>query len=399
MDLASVQGRKIALAVCGGIAAYKVVEVARRLTKAGADVHVVMTPSATNFVGPITFSTLTGNPIRTELFPETAPTEIPHTDLGRTADLIVVAPATANIISRHAQGMSVDLMSALLLSSRAPILMAPAMHSEMWENPSTQENVKTLMRRGIRFVGPVSGELAGPDSGMGRLADVEDILVAIVEECAVVTSLEGVRLLVTAGGTQEPIDPVRYIGNRSSGLMGIELCSEALRRGAKVTLIVAPTHLPLPDAAEVVAVTTAAEMHRAVISAAADCQVVIMNAAVADWAPETVDHKLKKSSGPPSVKFEPTPDILAELGKIRQVGQVLVGFCAETEDLVANARSKLVSKGADLIVGNLVGVSDSGFDVTTNRAVIVDPERTEEYPLMSKRELARTILDRVARLV
>ncbi|MEO7803610.1 MAG: bifunctional phosphopantothenoylcysteine decarboxylase/phosphopantothenate--cysteine ligase CoaBC [Actinomycetota bacterium] len=400
MNLEAVDGKKIALGVCGGIAAYKVVEVARRLTKAGADVHVVMTPSAMNFVGPITFSTLTGNPVRTELFPESAPSQIPHTDLGRTADLVVIAPATANIIARHAQGLSGDLMTALLLSAKGQIVMAPAMHTEMWQNASTRENITTLAGRGVRFIGPVAGALAGPDEGMGRLSDVDDILQAVAEECECGASLEGVRLLVTAGGTREPIDAVRYIGNRSSGLMGIEICHEALRRGAKVTLVVGPTHLPLPEGAEVVKVVTAAEMSLAVLSVSAEAQVVIMAAAVADWSVRVqAEHKLKKSSGPPEILLEPTLDILVGLEKIRHAGQVLVGFCAETDDLIANARAKLVAKGVDLIVGNLVGVLDSGFDVSTNRAVIVDKERADELPLMSKRQLARTILDRVALLV
>ncbi|HLF69953.1 MAG TPA: bifunctional phosphopantothenoylcysteine decarboxylase/phosphopantothenate--cysteine ligase CoaBC, partial [Actinomycetota bacterium] len=223
MDLAAVSGKQIALGVCGGIAAYKVVELARTLTLAGADVRVVMSPSALNFVGEITFSTLTGNPVRTELFPPEAPSQIPHTDLGRTSDLVVIAPATAKTMAKYAQGISEDLISALLLSASCPIIMAPAMHTEMWEDPATRENVGVLRARGVRFVGPASGALAGPDVGVGRLADVADIVAAIADEVSRKEDLTGLRVLVTSGGTREAIDAVRYLGNRSSGKMGTEL--------------------------------------------------------------------------------------------------------------------------------------------------------------------------------
>jgi phosphopantothenoylcysteine decarboxylase/phosphopantothenate--cysteine ligase len=397
MDLRNVAGKVIGLGVSGGIAAYKVVELARELTKAGADVRVVMSPAATEFVGPITFSTLTGNPVRTELFPAEAPSKIPHTDLGRTADLIVIAPATAKTLAKFAQGISDDLLSALLLSAKGPIIMAPAMHTEMWENEATQENIATLKSRGVRFVGPDVGALAGPDVGIGRLTEIENIVAAIDEELERKEDLTDVRILVTAGGTQEPIDSVRFIGNRSSGRMGFELAFEAVRRGAKVTLITGPTHLDPPEQAETIKVVTASEMKSAVMESARDARVIIMAAAVSDWRPKTVaNEKLKKSAGPPRIDLEATDDILAKLGSSRNDSQVLVGFAAETGNLEGYAKEKLASKGADMIVANLVGTTDSGFDVETNRAALVFREgEVQELPIMSKRELAGLILDSV----
>lgn len=393
----NVAGKRIVLAVCGGIAAYKVVELARELTQTGADVRVVMTPSATKFVGPITFSTLTANPVLTELFPDPPPADIPHTALGRSADLVVIAPATAKIIAKYAQGISDDLVSALLLATKAPVVMAPAMHSEMWENEATRRNVEVLKARGVRFVGPETGPLAGPDIGVGRLADIDSLLHAIDDELRLTEDLAGYRVLITAGGTQEPIDAVRYIGNRSSGRMGYEIAAEAIRRGAKVTLVSGPTHLQAPSAAEIIRVSTVEEMREAVLASASQTRLVIMAAAVSDWRPVTsASGKLKKKHGPPELLLEATPDILSELGGIKK-DQILVGFAAETEDLEGSALAKLESKNLDMVVANLVGVDDSGFEAETNRAVIVDREgRVDNLPLMSKRELARTILDAVS---
>jgi phosphopantothenoylcysteine decarboxylase/phosphopantothenate--cysteine ligase len=397
MERGNVAGKVIGLGVSGGIAAYKVVELARELTKAGADVRVVMSPSATQFVGPITFSTLTGNPVRTELFPKDAPTEIPHTDLGRTADLIVIAPATAKTIAKFAQGVSDDLLSALLLSAKGPIIMAPAMHTEMWENEATQENISTLKSRGVRFVGPDVGALAGPDVGVGRLTEIENILRVIEEELERKEDLTDLRMIVTAGGTQEPIDSVRFIGNRSSGRMGFEIAYEAVRRGAKVTLITGPTHLTPPDQAETIKVMTASEMFTAVVESARDARLVVMAAAVSDWRPKSMaSEKLKKASGTPLVELEPTEDVLAKLGSVRSENQVLVGFAAETSNLEGYAKEKVESKGADMIVANLVGTHDSGFDTETNRALFVfKGGEVQKLPIMSKRELAGLILDSV----
>lgn len=396
-------GSKIALGVCGGIAAYKAAGLARDLTQAGADVHVVMTRSAMNFIGPITFSTLTGNPVRSELFPPAAPSEIAHTDLGRTSDLILIAPATAKTIAKSAQGVSDDLISALLLSAACPIVMAPAMHTEMWRNEATQHNVAVLIGRGIRMVGPEVGALAGPDVGIGRLAEAGNIIRAVDEELGRREQLGGCSLVVTAGGTREPIDPMRFIGNSSSGLMGYELAFEAVRRGARVTLITGPTHLIPPDAATVVNVTTAAEMRVAVARAVSSASVLVMAAAVADWRPvRNWTQKLSKSDGPPRLALEATPDILAEVGESRRAGglpelKVLVGYCAETEGLKEAAVRKLERKHLDLVVANLVGAKDSGVGLPTLKALILDRDgNLDDLGLVSKKELARRVLDGVA---
>ncbi len=401
MNLSGVAGKQIALGVCGGIAAYKVVEVARGLTQAGADVRVVMTPSALNFVGAITFSTLTSNPVRTELFPATAPTEIPHTDLGRISDIVVIAPATAKVIAKYAQGISDDLMTALLLSARCPIVMAPAMHTEMWEDEATVRNIEILTSRGVRFIGPNAGALAGPDVGPGRLADPSEILEVVADELSRTEDFSGVRVLVTAGGTREPIDAVRFIGNRSSGKMGYALAYEGLRRGAKVTLVTAPTSLVPPAAAEVVSVTTASEMKNAVEAYAADSDVIIMNAAVSDFRPEaSSDEKLKKSEGTPEIKLEPTDDILEAVGKAKRAGQIVVGFAAETSNLEGYARAKLTSKNADLIVANYVGREGTGFESEENEAIVVGAEGDPVMlPRMSKRMMARKVMDLVRPLL
>lgn len=403
MNLPNLAGKKIALGVCGGIAAYKVAGLARELCRAGADVHVVMTPSALKFVGAITFSTLTGNPVRTELFPATAPTEIPHTDLGRTSDLLIVAPATAKAMAKSAQGLSDDLMSALLLSAACPIIMVPAMHTEMWLNEATQANVATLISRGIQMVGPAVGPLAGPDAGVGRLSEISEILEAADACLARRAQLVGRHILITAGGTREPIDVMRFIGNASSGRMGYELAYEALRRGASVTLISGHTHLVAPGGAKTEIVGTALEMRESVMKAVGGATVVIMAAAVADWRPaDAGSGKLEKSAGPPSLTLVATPDILAELGERRknnELGElkVLVGFCAQTQDLAAAALSKLRSKHLDMAVANQVGTPDSGVGLGTLRAVIVEREGSQEdLGLLSKRRLAYEILNKVA---
>jgi len=403
MDLGALAGKRIALGVCGGIAAYKAAALARELTQAGADVRVVMTTSATKFVGPITFSTLTGNPVRTALFPETAPSEIVHTDLGRTSDLVIVAPATAKIIAKLAQGISDDLMSAMLLSARCPVLMAPAMHSEMWLNEATQENVAKLTSRGIRFVGPEEGPLAGPEAGVGRLAEISSIVGAAAEELRRREQLAGIRIVVTAGGTREPIDAVRYIANASSGLMGYELAYEALRRGASVTLISGPTHLVPPSDAKVVPVTTASEMMRAVMDSVDQADVLIMAAAVADWRPVSpAAGKLSKSEGIPRIELEATADILTEIGNRRRRGelpglQVLVGFAAETEKLEEAAAAKLQAKYLDIVIANLVGTSDSGPGSATSHALMLDREGTmDRLGLVRKMEVAFVALERIA---
>ena len=397
----SLQGKKVVLCVTGGIAAYKVAYVARGLVASGADVRVVMTRSAERFIGAQTFAALTGNPVSTQLFGQGS--DVPHVELARGADLLVVAPATANAIAKMALGISDDLFSATALTVRCPVIVVPAMHTEMWENPATVANIETLRSRGVELVGPVSGALSSGDEGPGRMSEPDVIVAAAAQVLEAAHDLEGRRVVVTAGGTQEPIDPVRFIGNRSSGLMGIEIAAEAARRGAKVTLVVGPTNVPVPAAVDVVRVRTAEEMRAAVFDAAPDADAIIKAAAVADWQADTrADRKLKKADGPPAIHLVPTPDILAELGatsSLRKPGSVLVGFAAETEPDVAKltelARGKLTAKGADLIVANDVSSHDSGFEVPTNRAVIASPTGVEDVGLVTKRALARALIDRV----
>jgi len=389
------RGRRVVLGVSGGIAAYKAVELCRRLVDAGAHVVPVLTEDATRFIGALTFSALASEPAQTTLF-NAGDNPIPHTRLGQSADVVVIAPATARTIAKYAAGISDDLLSATLLATRAPVVVCPAMHTEMWEHPSVQDNLATLTRRGVHVVAPESGRLAGGDHGDGRLAAPETIMATVADVLAHGGDLVGVRVLVTAGGTREAIDPVRFIGNRSSGKMGHAVARQAARRGAQVTLVTT-TPAEMPAAVEIQSVTTAQEMHDAVLGRYPEVDVVVMAAAVADFRPKaSAADKLKKADGPPEIVLEPTPDILAALGAAKQ-GQVLVGFAAETTDVVANAMDKLTRKGADLLVANDVSLPDAGFEVDTNRAVLLESSgAVMETPLLSKAALADLILDRVA---
>ncbi|MGZ4714763.1 MAG: bifunctional phosphopantothenoylcysteine decarboxylase/phosphopantothenate--cysteine ligase CoaBC [Acidimicrobiia bacterium] len=389
------RGRRVVLGVSGGIAAYKAVELCRRLVDAGAHVAPVLTEDATRFVGALTFSALASEPARTGLF-DVTDDPIPHTRLGQGADVVIVAPATARLIGKYAAGISDDLLSATLLATRAPVVVAPAMHTEMWEHPAVQENLATLARRGVHVVPPESGRLAGGDHGAGRLAAPETIMDAVADLLVRHGDLAGVRVLVTAGGTREALDPVRFVGNRSSGKMGHAVARQAAARGAAVVLVTTTT-ADVPGTVEVVDVTSAQEMHDAVLGRYPDTDVVVMAAAVADFRPKVrAGEKLKKADGPPEIVLEPTPDILAELGAAKQ-GQVLVGFAAETADVAANAAEKLARKGADLLVANDVSQPDAGFEVDTNRAILLESSGAiEATPLLSKLALADLILDRVA---
>jgi len=402
IDAGALRGARILLGVSGGIACYKAVEVARLLGKRGAKVQVVMTQAATRFVGTITFSSLTHRPAYTDLFEEEAPEGdrtkgVLHVRLAREADLVLVAPATANVIAKMAHGISDDLLTAVLLTATCPVVVAPAMHTEMWEHAATRANIETLRARGVQIIEPESGELAGGDEGVGRLAEPPSIVAATAETFAHGRDLAGVRFIVTAGGTQEPIDPVRFIGNRSSGKQGFAVAIEAARRGADVTLVSGPTWLDDPGRVEVIRVRTAAEMREAVLARYADADVVVKAAAVADFRPaNAVDHKIKKEEGAPAIVLEPTVDILAELGRTKD-RQLLVGFSAETEDAVARARKKLSAKNLDLIITNLVGRPGSGFEADTNAAVLLAADGSEqELPLQTKASIARAICDRVA---
>ena len=402
----TLEGRRIVLGVTGGIAAYKAVELCRRLVDAGAFVSPVLTDGALRFVGRTTFDALASEPARTSLFDD--PDPIPHTRLGQGADLIVVAPATARLLADLATGRSHDLLTATLLATRAPVVVAPAMHTEMWEHPAVQENVATLARRGVVIVPPEEGRLAGGDVGAGRLADpaaihrvVEAVLAAsappVAAPPALFQDMAGLAVLVTAGGTRERIDAVRVISNRSSGKQGYAVAAEAASRGARVTLVTTVDR-PVPEGvAEVVRVESAADMEAAVMPRAPGQDVVVMAAAVADFRPaEPADRKLKKHEGPPVVELEPTHDFLVDLGRDKPAGQVLVGFAAETDDVVANARDKLARKGLDLIVANDVGAPGVGFEHDTNAAVLVFADGIDQdVPLSDKRAVARAVLDAV----
>jgi phosphopantothenoylcysteine decarboxylase/phosphopantothenate--cysteine ligase len=396
--MSELRGRRVVLGVSGGIAAYKAVDVCRRMVDAGAHVMPVLTADALRFVGAVTFSALASEPARTSLFDADEP--IPHTRLGQSADLVVVAPATAKLLGKYAAGISDDLLTATLLATRAPVMVAPAMHTEMWEHPAVQENLATLRRRGVHVVDPESGRLAGGDVGEGRLAEPARIVAGAEAVLRIRHDLAGVQVLVTAGGTREPIDAVRVITNRSSGKQGYAVAEMAARRGAAVTLVTTIGR-PAPAGVEIVSVQTAAEMQEAVLARAPDHDVVVMAAAVADFRPkEPPERKLKKDEGIPDIVLEPTHDFSIDLGRAKRPGQVLVGFAAETENLAANASRKLRAKNLDLIVGNNVAQPDAGFEVDTNRAIILDADgRVDELPLLPKIELAGVILDRVVALL
>jgi phosphopantothenoylcysteine decarboxylase / phosphopantothenate---cysteine ligase len=390
------EGRRIVLGVSGGIAAYKAIDVCRRLVDRGAYVIPVLTRGATRFVGEATFSALASERAHTSLFDDDDP--IPHTRLGRSADAVVVAPATARLIGSYAAGISSDLLTATLLAVRegSPVVVAPAMHTEMWEHPAVQDNLATLARRGVSIVAPEEGRLAGGDIGKGRLAAPETIVEAVEAALGPGRDLAGLHVLVTAGGTREPIDPVRFVGNRSSGKQGHALAAEAAARGAKVTLV-STVDLPVPPQADVVRVETAAEMADAVHAAEASADVVVMAAAVADFRPARVaERKLKKQAGVPEITLEPTPDILAGLGTRKRPGQTIVGFAAETDEVRQNAAVKLAAKGIDLIVANDVTAPGAGFEHDTNHVVIMDADGTErEVPMADKRAIARAVFDAV----
>jgi len=395
----SLRGKHIVLCVSGGIAAYKAVELCRLLVDAGAHVAPVMTADAEHFIGKTTLSALASEPVHTTLWDDANP--IPHTRLAQRADLIVVAPATARVIGSYAAGISSDFLTATLIATRAPVLVCPAMHTEMWEHASVQENIATLRRRGVNILEPETGRLAGGDVGAGRLAEPQRIFTE-VEQLLTPGDLYGAHVVVTAGGTREPIDAVRVIANRSTGKQGYAIAIEAVARGAKVTLI-STADLPTPFGVNLVQVETAQQMMDAVNAEAKSADVVVMAAAVADVRPVRVaTHKLKKDplSGQiddlGAIELEATPDILAGLGKNKPAGQLLVGFAAETENLIANAQSKLERKGADLIVANDVSQDGVGFAHATNAVTLVARgAEPVEVALADKRSIARSVLNAV----
>ncbi len=389
----SISGKRIVLGVSGGISAYKAIEVCRRLVDAGAHVVPIMTENAKNFVGPTTFSALASEPVHDSLFNDWQG-PIPHTRLGQEADLILVCPATARVIGSYVAGISDDILTNTLIATRAPVVVCPAMHTEMWEHPAIEANIATLVERGVHIVAPEEGRLAGGDIGKGRLAAPATI-VAHVAEVLDPWSLDmsGLRVMVTAGGTRESLDPVRFIGNRSTGKQGYAFAEAAARAGASVELITT-VNRPDPAGVEITRVTTAAEMHQAAVAGAETADIVIMAAAVADFRPaETSETKIKKGDGVPTITLERTVDILADLGQRKRPGQQLVGFAAETNDLITNAERKLTKKNADFIVANDVSAPDTGFGHDTNAVTILAPGGARDsLALASKFEIARAVL-------
>jgi len=389
--------KTIVLGITGSIAAYKAADLASKLTQAGASVRVVMTESATKFIAPLTLRTLTGKPVVSEMFAPASEPSISHIALAEAADVVAIAPATANIIAKLAVGIADDMLTCTVLATRAPVIITPAMHADMLLNPITQDNLAKLKARGFTIVEPGYGRLASGGMGVGRLAWTEEIIGAIQQVVGRGGDLAGKRIVVTAGGTREPIDPVRHIGNRSSGKMGYALAEAARNRGAEVKLITAPTSLLDPAGIEVICVETAVQMKEAVTKAMTQADVLIMSAAVVDYQPKSVAKaKIKKETPGLTLELIRTPDILSEVK-----GSFLkVGFAAESENVVANARQKLDRKQLDLIVANDITDADSGFGVDTNKVTLIDRDgNIDSLPLLTKQEVADKILDKVVELL
>jgi len=394
------KGKEVILGVTGGIAAYKAAEFLRLLVKAEANVHVVMTRNAQEFVNPLTFQTLSGNPVTTDLFSLVEEKTIGHIALADLAQLIVILPATANIIGKIANGIADDFLSTMVMASKAPILFVPSMNVNMWENKTLQKNVQALIDRGYHFIEPGEGELACHWYGKGRLAELNEVMEKI-EDLFSPKEFKEERILITGGPTQEPIDPVRFISNHSTGKMGYALAKMARRRGAEVTLVTGPASLPIPRRdIEVVSVRTAEEMRKAVLTHMKGCSVVIKAAAVSDYRPKVMsERKLKKSASFLSLELERTKDILEEIGK-KKGDRILIGFAAETEDLIANAKKKLKEKNLDFIVVNDVTKPGAGFGADTNQVkILFSSGEIRDLPLMSKEEVSQIILDEVVKLL
>lgn len=392
------EGKKIVLGVTGGIAAYKAVEVASRLRQAGAEVHVVMTREATEFVTELTFREISGNPVTMDMWAPVTHWNVAHIALANLADAVLIAPATANIIAKAAVGIADDMLSTTLLATSAPVFFAPAMNTRMYENPVVQQNIRCLEKRGAHIIAPACGHLACGAKGAGRLPEPVVLVKALDNFFDGQSALAGIKVLVTASGTLEPIDPVRYIGNRSSGKMGYAIAAEAVRRGASVVLISGPSALEPPAGLEkFIPVRTALQMREAVLAEAESCTLIIKAAAVADYRVSRIAaNKIKKDENELVLRLEKNPDILWELGQRKRPGQVLVGFAAETQNLLEYARAKLEKKNLDFIVANDVSRADAGFNTETNLVKLLDRSGgVEEFPLMDKHRLAALLLDRV----
>jgi phosphopantothenoylcysteine decarboxylase/phosphopantothenate--cysteine ligase len=395
---------KVTVGVSGGIAAYKAAELVRALQRQALDVHVVMTEAAQKFISPLTFAGLTGHKVITGLWPSSAgdtadlDSSIEHIYEAQSTEALVVAPATANVLAKFAHGLADDFLTTLFLATQAPVIVAPAMNVNMWEHPATRANLEILEGRGIRIVPPESGPLACGMTGSGRLAEPEAIVEAVLGQLHRRNDLAGETVLVTAAGTREAIDPVRFLGNRSSGKMGYAVAEEAQRRGARVVLVSGPSALHPPANCEFVAVVSAEDMRRAVLSRLDEATIVIKAAAVADYRPRVLAEQKMKRTGPITIEFEPTADILREVVASKRPGTLVIGFAAETENLLEHGRDKLLRKGADAIVLNDVSRPGLGFDSDNNAATFLTPKTAIELPAMTKHELASRILDEVIAL-
>lgn len=397
----TLKGKSVVLGVTGGIAAYKACEVVSRLRKLGADVYVIMTKSATEFVQPLTFETLSNHPVVTDTFARPATWEVEHIALAKRADAFVIAPATANILAKMTHGIADDMLSTTVLATKAPVLVAPAMNTGMWTAAVTQENCETLKKRGVQFVGPDAGFLACGDTGSGRMSEPAAIVEAIASILCPVQDMAGLRVMVTAGATRERLDPVRYMTNDSSGKMGFAVAEAAAKRGAEVTIVAGSTTAPAPSGVKLVRVESTQDLYDAVTTRAADMDVIIQAAAPADYRfamTYTEKHKKAHDGQPFVVELVENPDIAAAVGAAKRPGQTLVGFAAETEHLHANARKKLAKKNLDLIVANDVSQPGAGFNVDTNIATLITRDGMIECPLRTKKELAGDILDQVMAL-
>lgn len=395
---------RVTVGVSGGIAAYKAAELVRALQRRGVEVHLVMTEAATRFVQPLTFAALTGHKVISSLWEDTGGSEatyessIEHIGEAQWAEALVVAPATANILAKFAHGIADDFLTTMYLATPAAVLLAPAMNVNMWQHPAVQANLETLRQRGVRVIDPGKGDLACGMVGEGRMAEPEAIAEVVFNSLGRRKDLAGEVVLVTAGGTREALDPVRYIGNRSSGKMGYALADAAQSRGAKVILITGPTAIHPPARCEVLRVTTAEEMRKAVLGRMAEATMVIKAAAVADYRPLTVSEQKLKRTGPMTIDLAPTEDILAEVARQRRPGQLIVGFAAETENMAENGRAKLLRKGADAIVVNDVSGEGTGIDADRNAATFLTPSTSIDMPDMPKRKLADRVLDEIVAL-
>lgn len=394
------QGKTVVVGVCGGIAAYKAVEVVSRLKKLKADVHVIMTKNSTNFVSPLTFRSISHNPVITDMFDEPENFEIKHISLAEKADLVLIAPASANIIGKISGGIADDMLTTTVMATKSPALIVPSMNTNMYENRIVQENISKLTKLGYRFVEPDVGMLACGVSGKGRLPEPEQIVSAVCDILNPISDMEKVRMLITAGPTREALDPVRYITNHSSGKMGYAIAREAARRGAAVRLVSGPVTIRIPDNVEIINVVTAEEMHKAVLDNYEDCNVLVMAAAVADYRSMNISqNKIKKTGDNLVLELVKNPDIAKDMGGLKG-DRIMVGFCAETDNLIDNARSKLESKNFDMIVANDVTKEGAGFNYDTNIVTFIKKDYSiRELPIMSKEAVAGEMLNEIVNII